>query len=107
MKSKTITYFDWSDIKKEICKEMKIAEIYFRDYHKKIGGDYKDLWHEWMEYFSSEIRNGDIHQFDLGECIESKIEWIRQDEKEWLEPFVKAVYKVCDKYNIKNIKYSW
>ena len=34
MKTKTIKYFDWFDIKTEICKEMGI-----RDYHKIIGGE--------------------------------------------------------------------
>lgn len=100
-------YFLWNDIKKEICIEMEIEEEYFRDYHKLIGGSYKDLWHEWLNYFDSDVRNDTITSCDLGEIIESKLEWIRGDRKEWLEPFVRAVYKIWDKYNIENIKYSW
>ena len=44
MESKEIKFFEWKDIQSEICKEMNIDEQYFRDYHKIIGGDYKDLW---------------------------------------------------------------
>ena len=107
MKSKKIKYFDWFDIKKEICKEMKIDEENFRDYHKVIGGEYKDLWHEWLEYFESEITNGDIRSNDMGENTESKIEWIKSDGKDWLEPFLLAVYKVWDNNNIEYVQYSW
>jgi hypothetical protein len=85
---------------------MNIDESYFRDYHKLIGGEYKDLWHEWLEYFD-EVRNDTIVHNDLDERKESKLEWIKGDDKEWLEPFVDAVYKVWDDNNIKYIKYSW
>lgn len=107
MKSKTIKFFDWFDIQKEICKEMGIEEENFRDYHKVIGGEYKDLWHVWMEYFESDITNGHIVSNDLGESIESKLEWVKEDGKEWLEPFIKAAYKVWDDYGIENVQYSW
>lgn len=107
MESKTITFFDWSDIQKEICNEMGIEEKYFRDYHQLIGGDYKDLWHAWMEYFESEVNNGAVVFNDVGESIESKIEWIKGDGKDWLEPFVLAVYKVWDDNNIEYVQYSW
>jgi len=94
MESKTINYFEWSEIRSAICIEMGIEERYFRDYHQIIGGYYKDLWHAWLEYFESDITNGDIRYNDIGESMESKLDWIRQDEKEWLELFVKSVYKV-------------
>lgn len=107
MTQKTIEYFDWTDIQTEICKTMNLDEKYFRDYHEVVGGEYKDLWHSWLEYFDSEITNGSIHYNDLGETLESKLEWIKSDNREWLEPFVKAVYEVFDKYGIQYIKYSW
>ena len=59
----TVEYFDWFDIQKEICKEMGIEEQYFRDYHKLIGGEYKDLWHEWLHYF--QIRDVQLRQLYL------------------------------------------
>jgi len=107
MKGEIIELYDWLDIQKEICLEMGIEQQYFRDYHKVIGGKYKDLWHEWLEYFDVEVRNDTIVRNDLGESIESKLEWIKEDGKDWLEPFVEAVYKVWDKFNIQYVRYSW
>ena len=107
MESEQIEYFNWDDIQIEICKVMGINNDDFRDYHKVIGGEYKDLWHEWMKYFQSEFDNGSIVPNDLGEAKWSKIEWIKNDNKEWLIPFIDAVYEVWDKYNIENVKYSW
>lgn len=106
MESKKIKYFEWVDIQREICKEMKIDEKYFRDYHKLIGGDYKDLWHEWMEYFD-EVSKDVIRYNDLSESIDSKLEWVREDGKEWLESFIKAVYKVWDDNEIQYVRYYW
>jgi hypothetical protein len=106
MISKEIKYFDWIDIQKEICKQMNLDEKYFRDYHKVIGGEYKDLWHEWMNYFD-EVTKDSIVMVDLGECIESKLEWVKEDGKDWLEPFVNAVYKVWDDNEIEYVRYFW
>ncbi len=106
MESKEVKYFEWKDIQKQICIEMDINEEYFRDYHKLIGGDYKDLWNEWMNYFD-EVTNDTIKYNDLDECMESKLEGIMEDGKEWLESFVKAVYKVWDDNEIKYVKYFW
>lgn len=107
MEFETIKVYKWRDIEKEICKEMGIEHKYFRDYHKVIGGEYKDLWHEWMRYFQSDIMNGHINQFELGEMIEYKLEWVKEDDKEWLSDFVKVVYKIFDEMGIEYIEYSW
>jgi hypothetical protein len=106
MESKEIKFFEWKDIQSEICKEMNIDEQYFRDYHKLIGGDYKDLWHEWMNYFD-EVTKDTIVRNDLSECMESKLEWVKEDGKDWLESFVKAVYKVWDDNEIEYVRYFW
>ncbi len=107
MESKTVKYFDWFDIRTEICKEMGIDEELFRDYHKIVGGEYKDLWHAWLKYFESDISNGDIRQNDVGESMESKLDWVKSDGKDWLEPFVIAVYKVWDDNEIEWVQYAW
>jgi hypothetical protein len=106
MESKIVEYFDWDDIEKAICAEMGIAKDDFRDYHRVIGGDYKDLWHEWLAHFD-DVTNDTIKRNDLGENIESKLEWVTRDGKEWLEPFVRAVYEVWDNYMIEFVRYSW
>jgi hypothetical protein len=107
LEKNTIEFYDWFEIQTEICKEMGIEEEYFRDYHKLIGGDYKDLWHEWLNYFDSEITNGSTVYNDLGENIEYKKEWVAEDGKEWLFPFIDAIYKIWDDYEIEYVKYSW
>ena len=107
LKSKTTEYYDWFEIQAAICEEMGIDPDYFRDYHKLVGGDYKDLWHEWLAYFDSEVRNDTTTSCDLGENMESKLEWMKEDGKEWLEPFVKAVYKIWDEHGIENVRYCW
>ncbi len=105
MISKSINYFEWADIRKAICSEMKINEKHFENYHNIVGGEYKNLWKEWLYYFESDITRGSIKTNDLGEVIESKLRWIKEDDKEWLEPFVKAVYKVWNDNKIKYIQY--
>ena len=107
MESKVIEYYDWSDIQIAICDEMGIDKKYFRDYHKLIGGDYKDLWHEWLRFFDSGLTNDTITRNDNDERMDLKIEWVHEEGKEWLEPFVRAVYAVWDKYEIEYVKYSW
>ena len=86
---------------------MGIDEELFRDYHKIVGGEYKDLWHAWLKYFESDISNGDIRQNDVGESMESKLDWVKSDGKDWLEPFVIAVYKVWDDNEIEWVQYAW
>lgn len=107
MEAQTIEYFDWFDIEKEICKEMGIEEQYFRDYHKLVGGEYKDLWHFWLEYFDSVPNNDTIVFNDLGETMESKIDWVKIKGEGWGIPFIEAVYRVWDEFEIEYIKYSW
>jgi hypothetical protein len=106
MKETIIAYYEWFDIQTEICKEMGIDEKYFRDYHKLIGGEYKDLWHIWLEYFD-EVGNDTIVSNDLGDSLESKLEYLLEEVGEWVREFVEAVYRVWDKYEIEYIKYSW
>ena len=107
MEKHTVEFYDWSDIQKEICKEMGIKEQYFRDYHKVVGGEYKDLWHIWLEYFDSEVTNDTIVRNDCDERMDVKIEWVTEESDEWAIPFVEAVYKVWDKFEIEYIRYTW
>lgn len=107
MNKHTVEYYEWFDIQKEICKEMGIEEEYFRDYHKVVGGEYKDCWHIWLEYFQPDITNDTIVHNNCDERMEYKIEWITDEGDEWSIPFVEAVYRVWDKFGIEYIKYSW
>jgi hypothetical protein len=107
IKEHTMKYHLWFDIQTTICEKMGIDEKYFRDYHEIVGGEYKDLWHIWLEYFESEVTNGHIMYNDLGEMPEYKKESLEEDGKEWAFPFVDAVYEVWDDNEIENVKYSW
>lgn len=107
MKANNLTYYNWDDIKLEICKEMDISENYFRDYHKLIGGEYKDLWHAWLDLFDPEVSNEAINFVDCEEDMDLKIEGVKEAGKDWLEPFIRAVYKVWETYRIENVRYYW
>jgi hypothetical protein len=107
MNKQTLEYFEWTDIRLEICKEMGIDEKYFRYYHNLIGGEYKDLWHIWLDYFQSDVYNDTIVANDCDERIEVKIEWLTEADKQWALPFVEAVYKVWERFGIEYIRYSW
>ena len=107
MQKHTVEFYDWFDIQKEICKMMGIEEQYFRDYHKLVGGEYKDLWHIWLEYFQSDVTNDTIVRNDCDERMDIKIHWVTEEGDEWAIPFVEAVYRVWDKFEIEYIKYSW
>ena len=47
--SRQVIVYEWFDIERAICEAMGIAQNQFRDYHKVIGGDYKDCWHVCLE----------------------------------------------------------
>ena len=108
LKFKSLKVFKWSDIQQEICKEMGIKSKDFRKYHDVIGGDYKNLWHEWMNYFSSHVYNNVIIYEEPNSLhMWHFTNWVKKDEKEWLVPFIEAVYVVWEKYKIEYVEYSW
>ena len=107
MKKHNVEFFDWNEIQKEICEEMGIDEKYFRDYHKVVGGEYKDLWHIWLEYFQSDVTNDTIVRNDCDERIDIKIQWVTDEGDQWAIPFINAVYKVWDKFEIEYVRYTW
>ena len=106
MESVTIKCFRWDEIRTKICEQMGIDVKDFRNYHRVIGGEYKDLWHEWLNYFDGECVIDVIKFNDLGETMESKISWVKEDGKDWLEPFIKAAYKVWEDNEIEYVAYG-
>jgi len=100
--------FDWDAIEIEICKKMNITESQFRDYHYVVGGDYKDLWHDWMEYFDYDVRNDSCNDLYISnDDLEDKINQVTRDEKTYLIPFVKAVTEIFEENQIRTVRYSW
>lgn len=54
-----VKVYNWFDIEKELCTIMGIPEDMFRDYHKIVGGHYKDFWHVCLEHIVPEsMQNG-------------------------------------------------
>lgn len=109
MKSKSISYFEWNDIQEAICKEMNIKKNEFRDYHDVIGGYYKDLWHEWLYFFCNDQVSNDVIIFkDINrDDINHHLGWVKEENKEWLTPFIYAVYNVWENNGIKYVRFSW
>jgi hypothetical protein len=58
LKSKTLEYYEWSDIENYLSDQLGIEQRYFRDYHKIVGGRYKDFWHVWLNIVDENVHNG-------------------------------------------------
>jgi hypothetical protein len=39
--------------------------------------------------------------------MDIKIHWVTEEGDEWSIPFVEAVYRVWDKFEIEYVKYCW
>lgn len=108
MKAENIKVYSWREIQKEICSKMGIDEKYFRDLHKLIGGDYKDLWHIWLNNIDPELSNDTISQVWIDEELRIDDEKWKDDEgKNWLNAFFEAVKQVFDENDIVWVHYSW
>lgn len=92
MELNSLTYYKWSDIRKEICKEMNITEHEFRN------NNYSDLWLEWLTNFVSNTNNicyTNVNTFPT----------INSFETEWQKLFAETIHKIWNKYNIEYIMY--
>ena len=117
---KSIILYDWNDIEKEICKVMGIAEEHFRDYHKVVGGDYKDLWHVALDLIIPDNLSNDtilyLHPFEYKLTIDhsegSVLMNYVKGYGEWVIPFIKAYQKVILELNGNSdngvvVEFSW
>ena len=83
---KQITVYDWFDIKNELCKIMDIPENAFRDYHKIVGGDYKDFWHVCLHSIVPEsMGNGTIVTM-----FRADEDWYAMDDSAWKNKVLQA-----------------
>ena len=83
--SKTVTIYDWRDIRRELCRIMGIAEDKFRDYHEIVGGEYKDFWHVCMDTIVPDhMANGTIVVM-----WSTDADWYEGDQ-EWKNTVLKA-----------------
>ncbi len=84
MNIKTLSYVDFEDIQKFICNELNIEYDDFRDYHKIIGGDYKDIWHVWLSLCFDEVENGSYIPVYLDSILEDGLEDLVAQYGDWI-----------------------
>ena len=120
VQGKSIILYDWDDIEKEICKVMGIAEEYFRDYHKVVGGEYKDLWHVALDLIIPDNLSNDtivyLRPFDYKLIIDysegSVLMNYVKEHGERVIPFIEAYQKVILELNGNSdngvvVEFSW
>lgn len=104
---KTREYYDWDDIQEYICDNMGIETEEFREYHKVVGGKYKDLWHLWMDAIDYDVRNGSTQLV----CLEyERLAYgsSPNNRPEWQYPFFKAVDELAKEVGEEiHVRYSW
>lgn len=107
---KTITQYNWFDIKDEICSKMQIDENYFGNYHTLVGGDYKNLWHVALDSVVPDNMNNDtivtMYSIDT-----KSIEYFVNKHGEWTREFFKAYHDVMQELdpddNGVKVLFSW
>ena len=120
--SKTITVYNWFNIRKEICDVMGIEEKHFRDYHKVVGGEYKDLWKVSLEMIiPDQMSNGTIvkiyhEEDDIPFVFNPDEDWgwnkFIKEKGDWVIPFIDAYNKVMsglvkDDYGVVYVEFCW
>lgn len=109
IKVSTLEYVDFDDIKEFICKELGIERKYFRDYHKIIGGDYKDLWYVWLSLYCDDIPNDGYRRSALDANIDNlDSERMLRDYGDWIECLRKPLEKMREQLGDDVVVYySW
>lgn len=109
IKVSTLEYVDFNDIEEFICKELGIERKYFRDYHKVIGGDYKDLWHVWLKLVGGDVSNGGYHTIYLDGFMDSYYyEQTLKTHGDWIKCLRKPLEKLQEQLGEDIVVYySW
>lgn len=88
IKPKTIQYYNWFDIQKQLCVLMQIDETYFRNYHELVGGDYKDFWHVCLDSIVPDTMTNDSYVWMWAETLETYLEEYMTED--WQKPLFEA-----------------
>ena len=98
MELQTLEYYDWGDVETFLCETMNFDPKYFRDYHKVVGGHYKDFWHVWLTINYDSINNDTYNIFYLDDkSLESVAEEIQEQYGEWALVLIDALKKLREK----------
>lgn len=106
--SKTLKYYDWFEVQKFLSAAMGFEDKYFRDYHKIVGGDYKDFWHVWLDMVNGDVYNGcwsSVYLDNNKDWVEGAIE----KNGDWTLPLEKALDDLRQYVGEDTIviEYSW
>ena len=104
----TLEYYEWDDIQKFICNELKIKEDDFRDYHNVVGGDYKDIWHVWVSLNYNSVAN-DSHQIAWFDMLFDSIDRCKDEYGDWIECLRPVFEKMQNEMKSDSfmVYYSW
>lgn len=95
MQSYELKYYEWNDIKETLCEYMDIDPKYFRDYHKLVGGDYKDFWHVWLSLVNDDVQN-DSYKVHYRDMITEEESYIIEKYGDWISVFISAIKRLLD-----------
>lgn len=102
-----LEYYDWSNIQDFLCEQLGVTVQQFRNYHKVIGGEYKDFWHIWLE-IAGEIQNDSYIKCCLDDYADILTDELTDQYGSWVQELIKPLDKLVEQlgYNV-TVAYSW
>ena len=101
--------YDWDTLEQYFCDKMGINPVYFRHYHNKVGGDYKDFWHVWLSINYNEIETNKITKYWFPDDYDEVYNELLEEYGEWVKPLVDAISSLHEEMGTDNIliRYCW
>lgn len=108
LEKQTLSYYDWNDIKQFLTEKMNIDISNFRNYHKVVGGEYKDFWHVWLDIVYQDVKNDSYKTYWFDMILDRK-DSIIEDSGEWVSILFDALTELQKEVNEETImiRYSW
>ena len=103
--------YDWDSLQAAICEVMGIQEEAFRDYHKVVGGDYKDLWHVALDTIIPNQMSNDtiVTMYPIEDQIDDDSFWLA--DRSWAKPMLEAYGKLMKELDPNHdgikVRFSW
>lgn len=108
LEKQTLSYYDWNDIQQFLSEKMNIDISNFRNYHKVVGGEYKDFWHVWMDIVYQDVNNDSYKTYWFDMMLDKKDSMIA-NRGEWVSILFDALNELQKEVNEEYIviRYSW
>lgn len=84
IKKQVLEYYDWDDVLRFICVELDIFNDQFYEFHRVVGGDYKDLWCVWTTIHYGDLKNDRYTELYLHD-IDHLMTRIVKEYGDWVE----------------------